>query len=90
MAARKPTAKSPTHKTCEEITDLVFDYLDGTLGAGVKRDFQQHLRLCPDCEAFLNTYRKTVTMTRSLRVEDMPATVRNSIADFLRKRALRS
>ena len=68
------------------MTDLISGYLDNTLSRSVMRDFQRHLRVCPDCVNFLNTYKKTVTTSRSLRPEEMPTIVRDNILDFLRKR----
>jgi putative zinc finger protein len=94
MPARKKAIRLLTNKTCKEITDLIFGYLNNTLSRSVKRDFQRHLRVCPDCVNFLNTYKKAVATSRSLLPEEMPANVRDNILDFLRKRvrknALRS
>jgi hypothetical protein len=87
MAARKTTVKALTSKTCKQIADLVFNYLNDILGPRVKRDFDQHLAICPDCVAFLSTYKKTIATTRSIRAEDMPENVRSNILDFLRSRA---
>ena len=89
MAARKTNVNGLTNKTCKQIADLVFNYINDTLGPQTKRDFKQHLTICPDCVAFLNTYRKTVAVTRSVRAEEMPAKVRDNILDFLRRRARR-
>jgi hypothetical protein len=86
MATRKAAGRSLTNKTCKQITDLVYNFLNDTLRPTVKKDFLQHLRLCPDCISFLNTYKKTVNLTRSLRAEDIPPKVRTSISDFLRRR----
>jgi len=76
------------------MTDLIFGYLNNTLSGSVTRDFRRHLRVCPDCVNFLNTYKKTVTTTRSLHPQEMPTIVRDNILDFVRKRirknALRS
>jgi Putative zinc-finger len=72
------------------MTDLVFDYLNDKLSPNVKRDFQQHLQICPDCVNFLNTYKKTVSVTRSIRPEEIPPRVRNNILDFLRSRVRKS
>ena len=72
------------------MTDLVFDYLNDKLGPRIKRDFEQHLRICPDCVNFLNTYKKTVSVTRSIRPEEIPPRVQNNILDFLRTRARKS
>jgi hypothetical protein len=90
MATRKAAGKATAEKTCKEITELVYDYLSDTLTPLLKRDFQRHLRLCPDCVSFLNTYRKTVRATRSLRTEDIPPGVRNSLLGFLRRRLRQS
>jgi hypothetical protein len=86
MTARKTATKVLTNKTCREITDLILEYLNDTLSPSVKRDFERHLRICPDCVNFLNTYKKTVATSASLRPEAMPAKVRGYILEFLRSR----
>ena len=90
MAKRKRGNEISTNKTCKQITDLVFDYLNDKLSPNVKRDFQQHLQICPDCVNFLDTYKKTVSVTRSIRPEEIPPRVRNNILDFLRGRMRKS
>jgi hypothetical protein len=90
MAKRKKGQKILTNKTCKQMTDLVFNYLNDKLSPNVKRDFQQHLQICPDCVNFLNTYKKTVSVTRSIRPEEIPPRVRNNILDFLRSRVRKS
>jgi hypothetical protein len=85
MSARR-TAKRLTNKTCGQIADLVVDFITDSLAPRVKRDFVQHLAACPDCAAFLNTYKKTIQLTRSVKVEDMPVGVRDNILAFLRGR----
>ena len=90
MAERKRGNEISTNKTCKQMTDLVFDYLNDKLSPNVKRDFQQHLRICPDCVKFLNTYKKTVSVTRSIRPEGIPPRVKNNILNFLRRRVRKS
>jgi Putative zinc-finger len=89
MAKRKQSAKALTSKTCRQMTDLVLGYLTDKLTAGVKREFEQHLAVCPDCVSFLNTYKKTVAVTKSVQQTDLPASVRDNILTFLRKRIRR-
>ena len=84
MTAGKKSTKVSTEKTCKEITALLLDYLNGTLSPSVKRDFKRHLRICPDCVNFLNTYKKTVTVSGSVHSEELPVKVRENILDFLR------
>jgi Putative zinc-finger len=90
MTSRKAATKALTNRTCKEITDLIFGYLTNTLSRSVTQDFQRHLRVCPDCVNFLNTYKKTLTTSRSLRPEEIPTNVRDNIVDFLRKRIRKS
>ena len=90
MAKRNSRQIRLTNKTCRQMTDLVFDYLNDKLSPSTKRDFQQHLRICPDCVNFLNTYKKTVSVTRSIRPEEIPPKVRNNILNFLRRRVRKS
>jgi hypothetical protein len=90
MAERKKGQKLSTNKTCKQMTDLIFDYLNDKLSPTVKRDFQQHLKICPDCVNFLSTYKKTVSVSRSIRSEEIPPRVRNNILNFLRLRTRKS
>ena len=90
MTARKLATKALTNRTCKEITGLIFGYLNDGLSRSVKRDFQRHLRVCPDCVNFLNTYKKTASVTRSIRPEEIPPKIRQNILDFLRERMRKS
>ncbi len=89
MAKQKYTANALTTKTCEQMTDLIRDYLTDNLHATVKRDFERHLSICPDCVSFLNTYRKTIALTGAIDSNDIPDTVRTNILTFLRERMRR-
>jgi hypothetical protein len=89
MVKRKAVAKALTNKTCRQISDLVFDYLNEKLTPATKLDFDQHLSICPDCISFLNTYKKTVAVTSSIKVDQLPPKVRENILAFLRKRVPR-
>ena len=79
-----------SEKNCKQITDLLYDYVHGKLSRDVKRGFQQHLRICPDCVRFLNTYKKTVAVAGTVPAEKIPAKVKNNILEFLRQRARKS
>jgi hypothetical protein len=90
MARPNRGQRIPSTKTCKQVTGLVSDYLNDKLAPAVKRDFQQHLRLCLDCVNFLNTYKKTVSVTRSIRPEEIPPRIRDNIVNFLRARVGKS
>lgn len=51
--------------SCKEVTALIMEYVSGDMSPEVAQAFQAHLAECPDCTAFLNTYKKTVELTKS-------------------------
>ena len=61
----KKSRATPAH-TCKQATSLLADYLTGTLAPGVTSELEHHLSACPDCVAFLKTYKKTIEVTQSL------------------------
>jgi len=71
---------------CREITDLLVDYMTGELDLETLAAFEEHLALCADCVAFLNTYKKTVQVTRSLRYESIPPELRKRVHEFVHRR----
>ena len=52
--------------TCKQEVILVADYVCGQISSVDCVAFEAHLRACPDCLAFLRTYKKTIELTRSL------------------------
>lgn len=86
MAKTKTTRRPLSTTTCKQIAELMADYLTDQLRPKVKEEFEKHLNLCPDCVNFLNTYKKTVQSTATLRGEEIPPKVRDNILAFLRQK----
>ena len=73
--------------TCREITDFLAAYLDGELADEVRVSFDEHLAGCPECTAYLETYRATVTLAKgAFRRAD--ASVPPDVAEKLTKAIL--
>lgn len=51
--------------TCRQLIDFIADYLDGTLEASARREFERHLGVCPSCVAYLESYRRTVALGKA-------------------------
>lgn len=47
---------------CREITEFLYDYVEGELGAERQRVFEQHLDRCPACQNYLTSYRATIAL----------------------------
>ncbi|MGE5303196.1 MAG: anti-sigma factor family protein [Alphaproteobacteria bacterium] len=50
---------------CKDEVRLIADYLAGDLKPPVLAAFERHVNQCPDCMAFLKTYKKTIDVTQS-------------------------
>jgi anti-sigma factor RsiW len=50
--------------SCREICDFMMAYLDGELPAGELAVFREHMSLCPPCVQYLDTYKKTIALSK--------------------------
>ena len=78
--------------TCREVADFLADYLSGTLAADTRAQFDRHLSVCPNCRAYLATYRATIALgRRAFAIPDadaeteVPAELVSAILDTVRR-----
>jgi len=88
MHRAKTVAQGNSIDSCKQMTDLILGYLNNRLRPALRREFEQHLRICPDCVHFLNTYKKTVALAGTLKTSEISEPVRRNVLSFLRQRAL--
>ena len=87
MAQQHPSPRGKSEQvrlTCERVTAVIRDYLAGELAPDLASAFEEHLRRCADCVAFLNTYKQTVQAVQSLSYEEIPAEMQIRVRQFLR------
>jgi anti-sigma factor RsiW len=72
--------------TCQEINTFLLDYVDGTMPEALRREFERHLGICPDCAAYLATYRATIDLSRASEREgrDLPDVPEDLVAAIVR------
>ena len=69
--------------SCSRLVSLLSDYLDGRLPSDVCAELEQHLTGCPECTAFVGTFRSTVSLLQSLDEKDLPEELRLRLRAFL-------
>jgi len=52
--------------TCQELVELVTEYLERSLSPGDRDRFEQHVILCDGCAYYLDQMRATIAVTGSL------------------------
>jgi anti-sigma factor RsiW len=63
--------RRPADLACQQVVELITEYLEGTLSRADRRRFETHLRHCPNCTNYLAQMRATIAATGSLREEDL-------------------
>ena len=53
--------------TCQELVELVTDYLEEALPASERVRFEAHIVDCPSCDAYLDQMRRTVRLVGTQR-----------------------
>lgn len=66
--------------TCQEMTLVLADYLDGTMPAEDRMALDQHLEACPPCQTFLRTYAATIRLTRMVPCDEIPEELKVRLA----------
>ena len=57
--------------SCQELVELVTDYLEGALDERHVRAFERHLTGCDGCTQYLEQFRTTITLTGTLTLDDL-------------------
>ncbi|HET6910089.1 MAG TPA: zf-HC2 domain-containing protein [Mycobacteriales bacterium] len=66
--------------SCQEMTEVVTDYLDTALPADDVQRFERHLSYCAGCSTYVEQMRETITQTGMVpREETLPHALRERI-----------
>ena len=65
--------------TCQELVELVTDYLDGSMRPEDRLRFERHLVYCVWCSTYLDQMRETIRLTGTLREEDIVPEARDQL-----------
>jgi anti-sigma factor RsiW len=70
---------------CQELVELVSDYLEGVLGPDQTERIQEHLAICTSCDNYIAQVRATIRATGSLPPEIPSAAVEDQLTDLYRQ-----
>jgi predicted anti-sigma-YlaC factor YlaD len=65
--------------TCQELTEVLTDYLEGVMAPEERARFDAHLALCEGCVHYVTQMRQTVEAVHRLRVADVEATAPDDV-----------
>jgi anti-sigma factor RsiW len=57
--------------SCQELVELVTDYLEGALAPGDLRRFEEHIAHCDGCTEYLHQFRQTIRAVGAITPEGL-------------------
>ena len=73
-----------TDLTCQELVELVTDYLEDELPPEERARFEVHLVYCRGCWNYLEQIQRTLTVMGELREETLEPEARDTLLDAFR------
>ena len=69
---------------CQEIVEIVTDYLDGAMDQTLRASFEAHLSGCPHCPHYLEQMRATIRVAGTITADDLPPELRAGLLEAFR------
>jgi anti-sigma factor RsiW len=66
----------PHDMMCQELVEVLTEYLDGTLGAPDRARLDAHLGVCDDCEVYLEQLETTISLAGRVHSSELSADTR--------------
>ncbi len=57
---------------CRKVTELLIDFVDGSISAEMRAEVQRHMCGCVPCAIYLHTYSDTIRVTQALPDAPIP------------------
>jgi anti-sigma factor RsiW len=70
--------------SCQELVELVTDYLEGALSPEETARFDDHIGRCTGCAAYLEQIRQTIVLTGRLTPESLSPEAERALLDAFR------
>ena len=74
---------------CQELVELITDYLEDRLSLVDQSRFEAHLADCEACRTYLEQFRQTIRALGRLPEESLSSEARNALLDAFRGWSLR-
>jgi anti-sigma factor RsiW len=70
---------------CKDVVENIMEYVEAGLDDKTLEELEKHLHECPECQAFVRTYKRMLELTGKLKERTfVSADVRKRLKDFLK------
>ena len=70
--------------SCQELVELVTDYLEGALSIADLRRFEAHIGGCDGCTEYLAQFRRVIQLTGTLTPHDLTPEAESALLEVFR------
>ncbi len=71
--------------TCQELVELVTDYLENALAVEARARFEAHIATCRSCTNYLEQLRQSIQISGHLTEDSIQSPARDELLDLFRK-----
>ena len=76
--------ESDQHITCQEVVELVTDYIEGSMHPDRATLFEHHLNFCDGCIWYVDQLQKTIETVGRIEEEELPPETREKLLTAFR------
>ena len=70
---------------CQELVEIVSDYLEGALPEAERERFDAHLEVCEGCRRYLDQMRTTIRVVGTLTEDDLDPDAKDQLLQLFRE-----
>ena len=70
--------------TCQELTEVLTDYLEGVMSLQDRARFEAHLAICDGCVTYVDQMRQVIATVHELRPDDVEAAAPDDLLEAFR------
>lgn len=68
--------------TCQQLESLCYDFLEKNLEQKMVRAIERHLKICPNCLRFVESYRRMKQLKESFAPPPLDSEFKNKMLEF--------
>ncbi len=77
--------RSPAALPCQQVVEMVTDYVEGMMPAADRRRLEHHLTGCRHCTEYLAQMRETIRLAGRVTPEDLTPEMRTELTELYRR-----
>jgi anti-sigma factor RsiW len=75
----------PAPITCQQVVELLTEYLEGALDPSTAAQLEEHLATCPGCSTYLEQISLTIRLLGAVTPDDLPESTREGLVAAFRE-----